>query len=259
VSEVHKQFGGLRALDGAALRAEPGQVTALIGSNGAGKTTLLNAISGFIPPESGEITVDGEALTGRSAAKIARVGVSRAFQTPVIPEGMTVLEVVASGALRRGHLVSPATILRLPSFRRGRRADDRAARGLLQMAGLQHLTDQEAIAIPLGLRRLVEVLRAAMGSPRVIMLDEPAAGLGDTALADLGRLIDLMRTRGATVVLIEHNVPFVMSVADRVYAMDAGRLIAEGTPDEVRSSPEVISSYLGRSARAVGTIEEAVL
>jgi branched-chain amino acid transport system permease protein len=161
---------------------------------------------------------------------------------------MSVVDVVASGALRRGGLVSPASLLRLPSFRRRRNADEAAARGLLDLAGLSHVADKEAYSIPLGLRRLVEVLRAAMGSPRVIMLDEPAAGLADDALADLGNLLELVKSHGATVVLIEHNVSFVMSVADTVYAMDAGRLIAHGRPDEVRNDPQVINSYLGRSA-----------
>ncbi|MBC2640449.1 MULTISPECIES: ATP-binding cassette domain-containing protein [unclassified Rhodococcus (in: high G+C Gram-positive bacteria)] len=245
-SGVTKHFGGVAALDGAGVVAEPGRITAIIGSNGAGKTSLLNAISGFIRPESGVIEVDGTSISRLTAAAAARSGVSRAFQTPAIPDEMSVREIVASGMLRTGRFRPVAAILRLPSYRRARRDETDRAEALIALVGLDHLADQEAATLPLGTRRLLEVLRAAVGAPKVILLDEPAAGLDETALNDLTRLLQSLRKLGATIVLIEHNVPFVMSLADTVFAMHLGKVIASGDPEAVRNSPQVIESYLGR-------------
>ncbi|WP_166462646.1 ABC transporter permease subunit [Amycolatopsis acidicola] len=244
--DVRKTFGGLQALRGAELVAEPGQITALIGANGAGKTTLLNSISGFVVPDRGSITLDGVELVGRRGSRVARAGVGRTFQTPQIPEGFTAAEVVASGRFRVGRLRPVAAILRLKVYRRQHRQDARAAAAALRFAGLEAISDSQATSLPLGTRRLLEVVRCVAGSPGVLLLDEPAAGLDDDALVALKALLLRARDAGATIVLVEHNVPFVLDISDRVWVMDLGRPLVDGTPEQVRTDPAVIATYLGR-------------
>lgn len=250
VTEVRKTFGGLSALDGVSLAAEPGQITAIMGANGAGKTTLLNAISGLIPADSGSILLGRDRLDGRSGPQIARAGVSRTFQTPIIPRGMNVVEVVESGRLAAGRVGMLSAVLRLPRFRRARRDDHAAALGALRFAGLSHLASHDAQELPLGTRRLLEVVRAVAREPRVMLLDEPAAGLDDDGLRELATLMARARDAGATVILVEHNVRFVLDTADRIHVMELGRLLASGTPEEVRTNPAVVATYLGKRAGA---------
>jgi branched-chain amino acid transport system permease protein len=246
VEGVTKSFGGVHALRGAGLVAEPAAITALIGPNGAGKTTLLNALSGFTKVSEGSARLGGCELLGQAASRIARLGVGRTFQTPQIPEGFTVLDVVLSGRLTVGGYQLPSAVLRLPGFRRQRRADVREAMAALHFAGLVELAHEEAQELPLGTRRLLEVVRAVAGKPGVLLLDEPAAGLDDEGLAALRSLLIRVRDAGGTVVLIEHNVPFVMDLADTVWVLDLGSPLAHGAPDEVRRDSKVIDTYLGR-------------
>jgi branched-chain amino acid transport system permease protein len=243
---VAKSFGGVAALQDARLDAQPGQITALIGSNGAGKTTLLNTISGLVRPDRGTVTIDGEQVHGLAPYQVARRGVARSFQTPLIPDEMTAEEVVVSGCGLDGRWHLIASVLRTPGFRAERRRAQELATALLGLAGLADRGVVRAKDLPLGSRRLLEVLRCVAGRPRVILLDEPAAGLDDDALEKLGALLRHLRDAGATLVVIEHNVSFVLGLADRAYAMELGRTIADGTSAEVRSHPEVIASYLGR-------------
>lgn len=250
VTGVTKSFAGLRALDGVDLAVEPGTITAIIGANGAGKTTLLNTISGVLRPDAGRIILADTELTGMRPNRVARVGVGRTFQTPMIPHGMTVLDVVETGRLRHGSLGLISAILRLPRYFKVRRQDREAALAALSFAGLTHLAHQGAQALPLGMRRLLEVVRAVAGEPRILLLDEPAAGLDDDGLKELSMLMKRTRDAGGTVVLVEHNVPFVMDVADQVFAMELGRVIASGPPDVVRRDRRVIDSYLGRRGQA---------
>jgi len=250
VSGVAKAFAGLKALNGVDLTVEPGTITAIIGANGAGKTTLLNVISGVLRPDAGRIALAGRQITGLRAHRVSRLGVGRTFQTPLIPPRMTVREVVESGRLRSGRVGLLAAVLRLPPFYRTRRADGQAALAALSFAGLDHLADEPAGSLPLGTRRLLEVVRAVAGKPHVLLLDEPAAGLDDDGLRELLMLMRRTKEAGGTVVLVEHNVPFVMDVADQVFAMELGRVIASGPPDVVRRDQRVIDSYLGRRGRA---------
>ena len=250
VSGVQKSFAGLRALQGVDLVVEPGTITAVIGANGAGKTTLLNLISGFFKSDAGDITLADRRLTGMRASQVARLGVGRTFQTPMVPRGMSVVEVVESGRLRHGRIGFIAAILRLPPFLRTRKADRDAAMAALSFAGLAHLAHQNAGSLPLGTRRLLEVVRSVAGEPNVLLLDEPAAGLDDEGLRELGMLMTRARDAGGTVVLVEHNVPFVMGIADQVFVMELGAVIASGPPEKVRSDARVIASYLGRRGRA---------
>lgn len=250
ISGVTKAFAGLKALNGVDLTVAPGNITAIIGANGAGKTTLLNVVSGALRPDEGTVRLGGRDITGQRAHRISRVGVGRTFQTPLIPETMTVLEVVESGRLRHGPVGLLAAILRLPSYRRTRREDRDAALAALSFAGLEHLAHQSAGSLPLGTRRLLEVVRAVAGKPNVLLLDEPAAGLDDDGLRELETLMRRTKEAGGTVVLVEHNVPFVMGIADHVFAMELGRVIASGPPEVVRRDQRVIDSYLGRRGEA---------
>jgi branched-chain amino acid transport system permease protein len=247
VRGVAKRFGGLQALDSVDLEAKPGQITAIMGPNGAGKTTLLNAISGFARIDDGEISIPGEALSALSAHRIAARGIGRTFQTPAIPRGMTVLEVVESGRLGAGRTGLAATVLRLPSFRRRRKEDRDISMAALAFAGLDGVAAEDARTLPLGTRRLLEVVRAVAGEPHVMLLDEPAAGLDDESLQELGELLRRARTAGATVIIVEHNVPFVLGIADAVHVLHLGRVLASGTSKEIRNHPEVVATYLGRS------------
>ena len=247
VAGVSKRFGGLQALDSVDLVAEPGEITAIMGPNGAGKTTLLNAISGFAKVDGGEISLPSAQLSGSPPNRVASQGIARTFQTPAIPRGMTVLEVVESGRLSSGHVGLLATILRLPSFRRQRAEDRRVAMAALTFAGLAGVAHDDARTLPLGTRRLLEVVRAVASEPHVMLLDEPAAGLDESALNELAELMRRAREAGATVVIVEHNVPFVLGIADTVLVMHLGKVLAKGTPDEIRNHPEVVATYLGRA------------
>jgi len=182
--------------------------------------------------------------------------VGRTFQTPHIPAELTALEVVESGCLRDGRLGFLQAVLRLPGFWRTRRSDRAAAISALRFADLEAIADQDARALPLGTRRLLEVVRAVAGVPTVLLLDEPAAGLDDDALAGLRELLLRVKAAGATIVIIEHNVPFVMSLADKVWVLDLGKPLAHGTPEEMSMNETVIATYLGQRHASVEEPEE---
>jgi branched-chain amino acid transport system permease protein len=235
VDDVAIAFGGVQALDGVTLRAEPGRITAIIGSNGSGKTTLLNLVSGFLRASRGQIHVGERRVDGLRPHLIARAGVSRTFQTPIVPRSMSCVAVVGVARYVRPSLSVLATILRLPSSRRVHAADRAEATRCLDILGLGALVDVEATQLPLGSRRLVEMARALVTEPAVVLLDEPASGLERTEVA----------AAGGTVVLVEHNFRFVIDIADYVYVLDRGTVIAAGVPPEIERAPAVIASYLG--------------
>ena len=243
-----KSFGGVRALDGVNLTAEPGKITAILGANGAGKTTLLNAVSGFVRADEGTVFLGDRQLSGLSPHQVNRLGVSRTFQTPIIPRTMSGVEVVESGRLGLGRTRLFSPLLRLPQFRRERNEDRRTAMVALSFVGLAAAAQQDAQSLPLGARRLLEVARAVAREPGVMLLDEPAAGLDAEGRSELDSLMCRTRDAGGTVVIVEHNVNFVLGIADHVHVMERGRVLASGTPDEIRINPEVIASYLGANA-----------
>jgi len=244
VSGVSKDFGGVRALTGAGFVAGPGEVVALIGPNGSGKTTLLNLISGFYRVDAGTVRLDGVTVSGRPAAAVARAGVRRTFQTPLIP-GMSVREVVASGRFSLDRAGIVATVLRLPRYRRALRRDRAAADEMLAAAGLSGVAAHRADALPLGTRRVVELARALAGEPAVLLLDEAASGLDEKEVAALAALVRAVRDGGGTVVLVEHDFGLVRSLADRVVVLSQGQVVTEGTPAEIAVHPEVLQHYLG--------------
>src|SRR5699024_6630946 len=203
-SAVTKRFGGLIALNKVDFEARPGNVTALIGPNGSGKTTLLNMISGFYRTDAGTILLDGKEIQGMSSHAVAREGVARTFQTPNIPESLTVLEAVEAGRYAHERASVLSAVLRTPGFRRARRQDRAEAERVLALVGLADQLHAEADSLPLGHRRLLEVARSLISNPRVLLLDEVASGLDEDELDVLASLILRLRDAGMTVVLVEH-------------------------------------------------------
>lgn len=245
VQGVAKAFGGNRALDGVDLVAEPGRVTALIGPNGSGKTTLLNMICGFYRADAGTIRLGAHRLTGRRPHAVARAGVARTFQTPNIPTEISVLDAVVAGRYSFARATVLEAVLRLPRFRRVSREDHVEARRMLELVGLQHLESHRASELPLGQRRLLEVARSLVGRPGVLLLDEVASGLDEDEVRQLAEVIGRVRAAGGTVVLVEHNFALVLSLADEIFALAHGQLMARGTPQQIERDPRVMSEYLG--------------
>ncbi|MFC4055231.1 ATP-binding cassette domain-containing protein [Actinomadura syzygii] len=243
-----KSFGGNQALREVTVEAEPGQVTALIGPNASGKTTLLNLVCGFYRPTSGTVELGGRELGGQRPYRIARAGIARTFQTPLIPSGMTTKAFVATGRYVSHRVRVPAAVLRLPAFRRGFAADDDEAVGLLGLLGIADVADREVDSLPLGTRRLVEVARALAARPAVFLFDEVGSGLDEGDLAGLERAIRMIRDAGGTVVLVEHNFPLVLGLADRIHVLSQGGLLVSGTPAEIQADPRVLAEYTGSNA-----------
>jgi len=242
---ITRRFGGLIAVDGVDLAVAKGGVTAVIGPNGAGKTTLFNIISGFQAPNAGRIVFDGIDITGHPPEAIAAAGVVRTFQLVQLFQNLSVLENVKVGS----HLHTTgglwSAVLRLPRTRAAERALEARARELLAFVGLDAEADEEANALAYGQQRLLEIARSLAAGPRLLLLDEPAAGLSVEETRRLAAAIRTIADRGTTVLLIEHDMKLVMNTADTVAVLDFGRKIAEGPPETVREDAAVIAAYLG--------------
>jgi branched-chain amino acid transport system ATP-binding protein len=242
---VTRRFGGLVALDGISLTVAVSGITAIIGPNGAGKTTLFNIISGFMAPSAGRVTFAGEDVTGLRPDRIAKRGLIRTFQLVQLFETLTALENVKVGRHlhTRGGLL--AAIIPSRSARDEEQAVDAAARALLERTGLAAQAATAAAVLPYGQKRLLEIARALAAEPKLLLLDEPAAGLNREETTQLAALLRQIAASGVAVLLIEHDMSLVMNTADRIAVLDFGRLIAEGAPAEVRNNPDVIAAYLG--------------
>ena len=242
------RFGGLTAVDNVRLTVQSGTVHALIGPNGAGKSSLLNLIAGFYTPTQGHIAFYGVDITGRPSSLLARRGIARTFQHTELFGQMSVLENVLVGFHAHYHSTLAETLMRLPRFGREERAFLAQARDLLTFVGLSEYAEEEARTLPFGHQRRLDIACALALRPHLLLLDEPAAGLTQSEIEDLQTLIRLLADSGITVVLVEHHVEMVMTVSDHVTVLDYGRVIASGTPLEVRANPQVIEAYFGSSA-----------
>jgi branched-chain amino acid transport system permease protein len=242
------QFGGLTAVDQVALNVQPGTVHALIGPNGAGKSSVLNLISGFYVPTSGTASMQGMDVTGLPSHVLARRGIARTFQNTELFGQMTVLENVLVGFHSHYKSGIVETLCRLPRFIREEKAFQEQANQLLAFVGLADYADEEAANLPFGHQRRLEIARALALRPRLLLLDEPAAGLTHAEIEDLKTLIRMLTEHGITVILVEHHVEMVMSISDHVTVLDYGKVIASGTAAEVQGNPLVIEAYFGTGA-----------
>ena len=243
-------FGGLRALDGVGFSARAGEVLAIIGPNGAGKTTLFNIASGLYRATDGRITLDGQDVTEAPPHRLAALGLSRTFQNLQVFFRMTALENVMAGRHLQERSGLLSDLFRLPASRRANAATREAAMALLAEVGLADKAELPAYG---ALKRL-EIARALATSPRVLLLDEPAAGCNPVETEEIDQLIAQVAARGVAVVLIEHDMKLVMRISRHVVVLNQGHMLAEGTPEQVRSNPEVIAAYLGtHGAQQAGT------
>jgi branched-chain amino acid transport system ATP-binding protein len=243
---ISKSFGGLKALNNVGFEVLKGDIKALIGPNGAGKTTLLNIISGVYPPDEGEVLLSGEKIMRLAPVRIARRGISRTFQHVEQFGNLTVAENVMVGRSAKSGSGFLSAGLRLPSVLKREKETRRKSEEILGYISLRHRKDEIASNLPIGEQRLLEIARALATEPKLLLLDEPAAGLNMKETRDLGETIRKIKADlGVTVVLVEHDMELVMRISDSITVLNFGEVIAEGTPLEIQRNREVIAAYLG--------------
>lgn len=245
VKNLSLNFGGLQATDNVSMTAEEHKVTALIGPNGAGKTTLFNQIAGARKPDSGEIWFDGKRIDGLQPYQICDVGISRTYQVINLFRKMTVLENVLVGMHPRIQSGFWNNLIHSSKMRAEEAKAREKASELMAFAGLEQYAQNEAGSLSYGKQRLLEIIRGMASDPKLLLLDEPAAGMNSAEKEELNLLIRKIIDRGITVLIVEHDMKLIMNIADMIYVIDSGRNLASGTPDEVCANPDVIRAYLG--------------
>jgi branched-chain amino acid transport system ATP-binding protein len=246
VNGLSKSFGGVQALLEVSFRVDSGEIVGLIGPNGAGKTTCFNVINGLLPPTGGQVRLAGRDLGGLPPYRRAHLGLARTFQNIQLFGGMTVQENVLTGMHQRQPVGSLAALLPLPRVRRSQTQNRERAARLLRLVGLEGQEDLAAEALAYGDQRRLEIARALAQEPRLLMMDEPAAGLNPRETEDLMALMAELCRLGITLLVIEHDMTLVMGLCHRVVVLDHGQVIAEGVPGDIRRNPRVIEAYLGR-------------
>ena len=240
-------FGGLTAVDGFNITIGPTEISGLIGPNGAGKTTIFNLLTGVYQPTRGSVLINGIDIKGMPTAKVNRLGIARTFQNIRLFADMTALENVKVGMHNEIRCSFLASLLRTPSYYKAEREADKKAMELLDFMGLADVADQKAGSLPYGVQRRLEIVRALATNPSIILLDEPAAGMNPSETTELMHQIRRIRdTFQIAIFLIEHDMNLVMNVCEGIAVVNYGRIIAKGTPEEIRENPEVIEAYLGR-------------
>jgi ABC-type branched-subunit amino acid transport system ATPase component len=248
LEDVRRAFGGVRAVDGATFGVAPGEVHGLIGPNGAGKTSALNLVSGFLAPDTGRILLEGRPVGGLPPHRVAALGVARTFQNIRLFPDLSARDNVVVGQHLRRHPSLAARLLLLPSARAEEEAAREAAERLLDRVGLSGQSRVHARHLSYGEQRRVEIARALASAPRLLLLDEPTAGMSLPEVKAVAALIRQVAAEGRAVLLVEHNVRLVMEVCDRITVLAFGKVIAEGTPAEVARDPAVVAAYLGDAA-----------
>ncbi len=245
VKNLGKKFGGLKAISDLSFSVPENIIFSIIGPNGAGKTTLFNLLTNIYPPTSGSIFYNGREITRMPPYRIARLGISRTFQNLQVFLNMSAIENVMVGCHLRSKSGLMASAIRLPSVIREEKEVRRMAEKALEFCGLSEFSHKPAAGLPYGLLKKLEVARSLASKPRLLLMDEPAAGLNDTETTELCGLIRQIRDSGITVLLVEHNMSLVMEISDKVLVLNYGKLLAHGAPKDIQENPEVVAAYLG--------------
>ncbi len=245
IRDLKKSFAGVRAVDGVSFSVEPGSITGLIGPNGSGKTTIIDCISGFQAIDDGTVSLAGRDLTGRPAHEVARAGLMRTFQTVQLYERLSLIDNLAIAAQQFDQAGWLDEFLRTPRYRGAVGAAERRARELLDLVGLASYARADAGILSYGQKKLVALAAALMPHPKIVVLDEPVAGVNPTRIREVAAILRKLNAAGETFLIVEHNVEFITGLCDRLIVLDQGKKLAEGPAQEIRNDPRVIEAYLG--------------